>query len=226
MSLILECTALSCPQVLANFGFLSALFSGRIVQRIFFGPLQPREIEVSLLLLLPCRVSTDGRLPSVSTTRHGCSSQNPYWRLPYFGTTLTSHLLLCLASFFLSSAFTGLWPTAWNRYVWFCKYFERGHHLRHKHTHTLVNCLNVPPSLYLVSGSIVNMSHTFQMDQVPYPGPPLLFHVRINSLFLILWLVDFVMLAMAIDSTLTNGVGGMVLFANEVSADISQIQCL
>ncbi|THG98663.1 hypothetical protein EW026_g3571 [Hermanssonia centrifuga] len=53
------------------------------------------------------------------------------------------------------------------------------------------------------------------MDQVPYPGPPLLFHVRINSLFLILWLVDFVMLAMAIDSTLTNGVGGMVLFANE-----------
>ncbi len=56
------------------------------------------------------------------------------------------------------------------------------------------------------------------MDQVPYPGPPLLFHVRMNTLFLILWFVDFMMLVFAIESTLSNGVGGMVLFANEVSA--------
>ena len=57
-----------------------------------------------------------------------------------------------------------------------------------------------------------------QMDQVPFPGPPTLFHIRMNSLFVILWAIDFVMLAFAIDSTLNNGVGGMVLFANEVSA--------
>lgn len=35
-------------QVLANFGFLLALLFGRILQRIFFGPLQPREVEASL----------------------------------------------------------------------------------------------------------------------------------------------------------------------------------
>ena len=58
------------------------------------------------------------------------------------------------------------------------------------------------------------------MDQVPYPGPPTLFHIRMNSLFIILWAVDFIMLAFAIDSTLNNGVGGMVLFANEVSASV------
>ncbi|KAF7790315.1 hypothetical protein EIP86_001269 [Pleurotus ostreatoroseus] len=53
------------------------------------------------------------------------------------------------------------------------------------------------------------------MDQVPYPGPPLLFHFRMNTLFLILWIVDFMMLVFAIESTLSNGVGGMVLFASE-----------
>ena len=49
-----------------------------------------------------------------------------------------------------------------------------------------------------------------------YPGPPTLFHVRVNSLFVVLWLVDIVMFAVAVESTLTNGVGGMVLFASEV----------
>lgn len=56
------------------------------------------------------------------------------------------------------------------------------------------------------------------MDQVPFPGPPLLFHLRLHALFVILWLVDIVMLVLAIDSTMSNGVGGAVLFANEVSA--------
>lgn len=54
------------------------------------------------------------------------------------------------------------------------------------------------------------------MDQVPYPGPPALFHLRLNALFLILWLIDIIMLLFAIESTLTTGVGGAVLFANEV----------
>ena len=64
------------------------------------------------------------------------------------------------------------------------------------------------------------------MDQRPYPGPPTLFHVRMNCMLILLWLIDFVMFAFAVESTLTNGVSGMVLFASEVSlnADVSQRQ--
>lgn len=62
------------------------------------------------------------------------------------------------------------------------------------------------------------------MDQVPYPGPPLLFHIRMNTLLFILWVVDFIMLVFAVESTLSNGVGGMVLFASEVSAGLCQLK--
>lgn len=54
------------------------------------------------------------------------------------------------------------------------------------------------------------------MDQIPYPGPPLLFHTRMSILFLILWFTDFIMFLIAVENTLSNGVGGMVLFASEV----------
>ena len=57
---------------------------------------------------------------------------------------------------------------------------------------------------------------SLQMDQRPYPGPPLLFHIRMTTLFLILWLTDFIMFLVAVENTLTHGVGGMVLFASEV----------
>ena len=57
------------------------------------------------------------------------------------------------------------------------------------------------------------------MDQIPYPGPPILFHIRFGALFCILWTVDFIMLVLAVENTLVNGVGGMVLFASEVSAN-------
>ncbi|TFK25494.1 hypothetical protein FA15DRAFT_668368 [Coprinopsis marcescibilis] len=53
------------------------------------------------------------------------------------------------------------------------------------------------------------------MDQRPYPGPPLLFHVRMILLFALLWATDFVMFVFTIEHTLTVGVGGMVLFASE-----------
>lgn len=55
------------------------------------------------------------------------------------------------------------------------------------------------------------------MDQIPYPGPSTWYHVRMQTLFVILWMVDFVAFCVAIESTLSEGVGGMVLFANEVS---------
>lgn len=54
------------------------------------------------------------------------------------------------------------------------------------------------------------------MDQRPYPGPSLLFHLRMSTLFIILWTTDFLMFVIAIENTMTNGVGGMVLFASEV----------
>ncbi|KAK0437498.1 hypothetical protein EV421DRAFT_1827835 [Armillaria borealis] len=53
------------------------------------------------------------------------------------------------------------------------------------------------------------------MDQRPYPGPSLLFHVRMSTLFVILWTTDFLMLLFAVENTLEYGVGGMVLFACE-----------
>lgn len=56
------------------------------------------------------------------------------------------------------------------------------------------------------------------MDQMPYPGPSTLFHLRINTLFCILWVVDFVMFIVALENMLANGITGMVLFASEVSS--------
>ncbi|KAJ3749169.1 hypothetical protein DFH05DRAFT_1520777 [Lentinula detonsa] len=53
------------------------------------------------------------------------------------------------------------------------------------------------------------------MDQRPYPGPPLLFHVRMTVLFAILWSTDLLMFLIAVENTLAHGVGGMVLFASE-----------
>ena len=59
------------------------------------------------------------------------------------------------------------------------------------------------------------------MDQTTYPGPPTLFHIRMNALFTILWGIDLVMFGVAAESTLSNGVGGMVLFASEVSLSLA-----
>jgi len=55
------------------------------------------------------------------------------------------------------------------------------------------------------------------MDQVPYPGPGVLFHVRMVVLFFILVTVDVVSLGVAMNTIFMEGVGGTVLFANEVS---------
>jgi E3 ubiquitin-protein ligase synoviolin len=55
------------------------------------------------------------------------------------------------------------------------------------------------------------------MNQMPYPGPTTLFHIRISGLFFLLWVTNIVMLAFAAESILTNGVGVIILFASEVS---------
>jgi E3 ubiquitin-protein ligase synoviolin len=46
------------------------------------------------------------------------------------------------------------------------------------------------------------------------------FHIRINSLFVLLWLTDFTMFAFAVETTLNHGVGGTVLFASEVGCNM------
>ena len=56
------------------------------------------------------------------------------------------------------------------------------------------------------------------MNQMPYPGPTTLFHIRISGLFFLLWITNIVMLAFAAESILTNGVGVIILFASEVSS--------
>lgn len=58
------------------------------------------------------------------------------------------------------------------------------------------------------------------MDQVPYPGPPLAFHIRTNSLFLLLWFFDLLMFAFAVESMMSHGVGGIILFGSEVSIGV------
>ena len=60
------------------------------------------------------------------------------------------------------------------------------------------------------------------MDQMPYPGPSVFFHIRTNTLILILGFIDMFMLFWTVDNILTYGVGGVVLFASEVSVDSSR----
>ena len=57
------------------------------------------------------------------------------------------------------------------------------------------------------------------MNQMPYPGPSTLFHIRINALFMLLWVTNLVMITFAVESVMTNGVGAIVLFASEVRED-------
>lgn len=56
-----------------------------------------------------------------------------------------------------------------------------------------------------------------QMDQRPYPGPPLLFHIRVYALASLLWITDLAVFLLTLENMYTHGVGGTVLFASEVS---------
>ncbi|KAI0666717.1 hypothetical protein C8Q78DRAFT_1059101 [Trametes maxima] len=137
--------------VLANFAFLCALLCGRIFQRIFFGPLQPREVERLY----------DQTWMFVTESLLAFTIFRDEFDVPF----------LLMFGFLL-----------------------------------FVKCFH-----WLMADRVESM------DQTPYPGPPTLFHIRINGLFVVLWAIDMTMFAFAVESTLTNGVGGMVLFASEYS---------
>ncbi|KAI8975926.1 hypothetical protein BD414DRAFT_446868 [Trametes punicea] len=135
--------------ILANFGFLCALLCGRVFQRIFFGSLQPREVERLY----------DQTWMFVTESLLAFTIFRDEFDVPF----------LLMFGFLL-----------------------------------FVKCFH-----WLMADRVESM------DQTPYPGPPTLFHVRVNALFVVLWAIDTTMFAFAVESTLANGVGGMVLFASE-----------
>ncbi|EPQ57556.1 hypothetical protein GLOTRDRAFT_92556 [Gloeophyllum trabeum ATCC 11539] len=135
--------------ILVNFGFLLALLCGRMMQRIFLGPLQTREVE---------------RL---------------YDRLWFFVTESLLAFTIFRDEFDMPFAFMfGL--------LLFIKCFH-----------------------WLMADRIDTM------DQVPYPGPPPVFHVRMNCLCALLAFTDMAMFVFAVESTLAHGIGGNLLFASE-----------
>ncbi|CAK5281380.1 unnamed protein product [Mycena citricolor] len=148
--------------VLANFGFIAALLTAHVVQKIFFGALRPSEVE---------------RL---------------YDRLWFF---VTESLL----------AFTIF---------------------RDEFDATFIMMFGF--LLFVKAFHWIAADRIEWMDQRPYPGPPLLFHVRMSALFFLLWSIDFLVFMFAVDSTIVNGIGGMVLFASEygiLMATVSNTVC-
>ncbi|KIY66196.1 hypothetical protein CYLTODRAFT_491662 [Cylindrobasidium torrendii FP15055 ss-10] len=69
--------------------------------------------------------------------------------------------------------------------------------------------------LFLKSFHWISGDRIEWMDQQPYPGPPLLFHIRMTSLFVLLSFADLFMLFLSLEDTLENGVGATVMFACE-----------
>ncbi|WVW79873.1 hypothetical protein I302_101843 [Kwoniella bestiolae CBS 10118] len=53
------------------------------------------------------------------------------------------------------------------------------------------------------------------MDQIPPPGPPTLYHIRITSIILLLAIFDFALVSYSLEAILSEGVSAMVLFASE-----------
>ncbi|TCD64735.1 E3 ubiquitin-protein ligase hrd1 [Steccherinum ochraceum] len=135
--------------ILANFGFLATLFVGRVLQRIFFGPLQPREVERLY----------DQTWMFVTESLLAFTIFRDEFDIPF----------VLMFGFLL-----------------------------------FVKCFH-----WLMADRVESM------DQVTYPGPPVLFHIRMNALMFTLSAIDFFMFMVAVDTTLNNGVGGMVLFATE-----------
>lgn len=56
------------------------------------------------------------------------------------------------------------------------------------------------------------------MDQRPWPGPPIFFHIRMQVLMALLWVIDVSFFMFTIESMMSAGIGGSVLFASEVSS--------
>lgn len=53
------------------------------------------------------------------------------------------------------------------------------------------------------------------MDQVPPPGPPVLFHIRTIGIITLLTLLDILLVMYSLETILVEGVSAMVLFGSE-----------
>lgn len=54
-----------------------------------------------------------------------------------------------------------------------------------------------------------------QMDQIPPPGPPRQFHIRMVSIISLLMLLDFLFVSYSLETILLEGVSAMIIFASE-----------
>ncbi|KAK8861245.1 hypothetical protein IAR55_002064 [Kwoniella newhampshirensis] len=61
------------------------------------------------------------------------------------------------------------------------------------------------------------------MDQIPPPGPPSTFHLRIALIIAFLTLFDILLVTYSLESILVNGVSSMVLFASEFTILLASI---
>ncbi|KAL6308184.1 hypothetical protein BKA93DRAFT_765822 [Sparassis latifolia] len=135
--------------ILANFGFILSLLCGRLLQRLFFGPLQAREVERLY----------DQTWMFVTESLLAFTIFRDDFDIPF----------VLMFGFLL-----------------------------------FVKCFH-----WLAQDRVESM------DQTTYPGPPTLFHIRMVGLFGLLFWTDLLMFVLAVESTYTNGIGGMVLFASE-----------
>jgi E3 ubiquitin-protein ligase synoviolin len=62
------------------------------------------------------------------------------------------------------------------------------------------------------------------MDQIPHPGPPTLFHIRVSSIIALLTTIDVLLVLYSLDSIMTYGVSATVLFASEFMILLASIQ--
>jgi hypothetical protein len=70
--------------------------------------------------------------------------------------------------------------------------------------------------LYVTLRVTFREAQILQIDQLPYPGPKMIDHIRLVSLMFILWIIDVVVLTYALDAVMQDGVSIVVLFVNEV----------
>jgi E3 ubiquitin-protein ligase synoviolin len=61
------------------------------------------------------------------------------------------------------------------------------------------------------------------MDQIPPPGPPINFHIRIGTIITLLATIDLLLVLYSLDSILTYGVSAKVLFVSEFMVLLASI---
>ena len=77
--------------------------------------------------------------------------------------------------------------------------------------------------LYITPSDLTGYSADLQMDQIPAPGPPTSFHIRIATITTLLSTTDLLLVYYSLDSILTYGVSAKVLFVSEFMVLLASI---